>query len=376
MSVPVSVQDGRSGQYRLILVTDSGQTVFENLLESDNTGVSTPITFASAPAANLVVESVTVPDGAVPGQTVAVTYVIRNTGTQPAAAPWSDRIYVDDDTTVSGAATLATVARTFDLAPGESYTVTRDVTLPTNLVDDQYHVMVRADVSGQVFEGGVEGDNDRASLALVLAHPDLLPEQVAHDGGALALSNSQLEVRWKVRNNGTGTTLAGWTDTVWLSLDGTVGSGDIKLGDLVATGPLGAGGIYEGVLTVTLPIDAQGAYKLIVRSDSGGEVVETSAGEANNTATDRPSGRPRALCRPRSERRHRTRADRPGPGARHRRLDRDQPRHRRRSSPRAGSTRSSSRATASTATATTSCSARSRTAAGLAWAKATMPAPT
>src|SRR5690606_35913790 len=37
-------------------------------------------------------------------------------------------------------------------------------------------------------------------------------------------------------------------------------------------------------LTVTLPIEVQGAYKLIVRSDSGGDVVETSAGEANNTA--------------------------------------------------------------------------------------------
>src|SRR5690606_13163838 len=53
VSVPVSVQDGRSGQYRLILVTDAGQTVFENLLEADNTGVSAPITFASAPAPNL-----------------------------------------------------------------------------------------------------------------------------------------------------------------------------------------------------------------------------------------------------------------------------------------------------------------------------------
>src|SRR5690606_34403848 len=55
-------------------------------------------------------------------------------------------------------------------------------------------------------------------------------------------------------------------------------------GDLVAPGPLAPGETYEGMLSVTLPIDAQGAYKLIVRSDSGGQVVETSAGEANNLA--------------------------------------------------------------------------------------------
>src|SRR5690606_31866440 len=122
------------------------------------------------------------------------------------------------------------------------------------------------------------------SLELVLAHPDLVPEEVTHSGGETVLSNSEIEVRWKIRNGGTGTTLGGWTDTVWLSLDDTVGTGDVKLGDLVATEPLAAGSIYEGALTVTLPIEVQGAYKLIVRSDSGGDVVETSAGEANNTA--------------------------------------------------------------------------------------------
>src|SRR5690606_17275648 len=101
----------------------------------------------------------------------------------------------------------------------------------------------------------------------------------------------QLEVRWKIRNGGTGTTLGGWTDEVWLSLDGTVGNGDIKLGELVAAGPLPAGGLYEGVLTVALPIDVKGPYKLIVRSDSGGQVVETSAGEANTSAaTDLVAG--------------------------------------------------------------------------------------
>src|SRR5690606_6494119 len=258
VAVPVSVQDGRSGQFRLILVTDSGRAVFENLSEADNIAASVPITFASAPSANLVVESVTVPEGGVPGQTVEVTYVVRNTGTQSAEAPWSDRIYIDDDETVSGASILATVARNFSLAPGESYEVTQSVTLPVNLGDEDYHIMVRADATGRVFEGGAESDNDKSSLTLVLAHPDLVPEQVQHSGGESALSNTAIEVRWKVRNAGTGATLAGWTDSVWLSLDDTVGTGDIKLGDLVAEGPLASGEVYDGVLTVTLPIDAQG----------------------------------------------------------------------------------------------------------------------
>ena len=287
VSVPVSVQDGRSGQFRLILVTDAGQQVFENLQEADNIGISTPVTFVSAPSPNLVVESVTVPDGAVPGQTVPVTFTVRNNGTRPATAPWTDRIYIDNDTTVSGGTLLASVTRNFDLAAGEAYTIVRDVTLPTSIGDSGYHVIVRADAQSQVFEGGAEADNDLASLELVLSHPDLLPSALAHEGGAVAESNSTFAVRWRITNTGTGTTPGPWTDTLWLSRDNVVGGGDIRLGDLIATGPLAPGETYDGLLNVTLPIDAQDAYRLILRTDSGNALAELSAGEANNQiATD------------------------------------------------------------------------------------------
>ena len=287
VSVPVSVQDGRIGNYRLILVTDAGQTVFENLAEADNTGVSTPIAFTSAPAANLVVESISVPEGGVPGQTVEVTYVIRNTGSEPASAPWADRIYIDSDTTISGASSLATVNRTFDLAPGASYEVKQLVTLPASLGDADYHIMVRSDANNDVFEGGLEADNDRASLSLVLAHPDLVPENLSHDGGPDLVSNTTITVNWAIRNNGSAPTLDGWTDEVWLSLDGAVGAGDIKLGELAALGPLALGATYLGSLDVLLPLAISGNFKLLLRTDGGGRVVELAAGEANNiTATD------------------------------------------------------------------------------------------
>src|SRR5690606_12026083 len=131
---------------------------------------------------------------------------------------------------------------------------------------------------------------DRASLELVLAHPDLVPEEVTHSGGETVLSNSEIEVRWKIRNGGTGTTLGGWTDTVWLSLDDTVGTGDVKLGDLVGSEPHTAGAIYEVAVTETRPIVGQGADKQAVRSDSGRDVVVSSAREANNTAAAHIAG--------------------------------------------------------------------------------------
>ena len=282
VSFDARVQDGRTGSYKLILVTDSGQQVFENLLEADNIAVSTPITLSPAPSANLVVQSVSVPAGAIAGQTVAVTYVVKNTGAVAAAAPWTDTIYFGTDTIVANARNLVSVTRTFALDPGASYTVTQDVTLPTDFADGDSRVLVRTDSGHQVFEAGQEADNDGASAVLGLTHPDLVVSALSGPAGGTAISGSTFDVSWTVRNAGSGTTAAGWTDTVWLSRDGVIGAGDIKLGSVSAIGALAAGATRDAHLTVTLPIDVQGAYKLIVRTDDGDVVAETT-GETNNT---------------------------------------------------------------------------------------------
>src|SRR3546814_20425192 len=89
--------DGRTGDYRLILVTDAGETLFENFAEGDNVALSPPIHFAAAAAADLTVESIIVPEGAVPGETVDVIYVVRHIGSVAATAPWTDRIYRSEE---------------------------------------------------------------------------------------------------------------------------------------------------------------------------------------------------------------------------------------------------------------------------------------
>ena len=283
VSLDARVQDGRTGSYRLILVTDAGGQVFENLQEADNAGVSAPITLSPAPSANLVVDSITVPAGAVAGQQVAVTFVVRNAGTVIASAPWTDRIYFDTNTTVSGARILASIPRTFSLGVGESYSVTHTITVPDDYADGDTRILVRADVNAQVFEAGQEADNDGASAALALTHPDLVVASITGPSGGAAQSGTTFDVRWTVRNDGSGPTLGGWTDTVWLSRDATVGSGDIKLGEVAGLGTLAPGEARDVMLSVTLPIEAQGDYRLLVRTDSNAAIAETSAGESNNT---------------------------------------------------------------------------------------------
>src|SRR3546814_1409656 len=91
-----------------------------------------------------------------------------NTGTAAAAAPWTDRIYIDDDQTISGAATLTSLPRNFNLAPGETYEIRQNVTIPSAYTDGEWRIFVRADAQSQVFEGGLEADNDGMSGVLTL----------------------------------------------------------------------------------------------------------------------------------------------------------------------------------------------------------------
>src|SRR3546814_10962684 len=110
--------DGRTGDYRLILVTDAGETLFENFAEGDNVALSPPIHFAAAAAADLTVASIIVPEGAVPGETVDVLYVVRNLGSVAATAPWTDRLDIDSDAHTTSPRTLTPPPRNFDLPTG------------------------------------------------------------------------------------------------------------------------------------------------------------------------------------------------------------------------------------------------------------------
>ncbi|MCB1151622.1 APHP domain-containing protein, partial [bacterium] len=183
--------------------------------------------------------------------------------------------------TTSGATLLATVVRTFDLAPGESYTGTALVTIPDR-VDGDYTIVARTDHYNQVYESGREDNNQISSSAIItLVHPDLAPSDVTTPG--VIVSGQPADIEWTVTNNGSGAALGSWTDKVWLSRDGALDGGDILLGTFVHDGPLGAGAGYTGSATVDIPLDATGDYQIIVQTDADGDLRELD-GEGDNTA--------------------------------------------------------------------------------------------
>ena len=214
-----------------------------------------------------------------------MSWTVRNAGTGSTQADfWVDRIIAsrddilgDDDDIV-----LASTSPGDTIGVGASFTQTATVSLPFSL-EGEYRLYVRVDANNQVYEGAGEGDNTAfSSLSVVRNTPDLrvtslTPPTTDVIGGPLNLS-------WRVENQGANRTDSNyWYDEVWLSLDPTLGSGDISLGTLYRGNPLNAGEGYDASASFALPASlTAGDYYVIVRTDSTGRVTE-GGGETNNT---------------------------------------------------------------------------------------------
>ena len=91
-------------------------------------------------------------------------------------------------------------------------------------------------------------------------------------------------ITWNVTDKG-ATAAGDWTDSVYLSTDGTVNAGDLLLGRVIHTGGLAGGASYTGSLTATFPA-AAGTYEVVVVTDSTDAVPDTN--RANNVGASSP----------------------------------------------------------------------------------------
>jgi hypothetical protein len=87
-----------SGAYYVIVETDSRNEVWENGSENDNTATATT-QLTLPPPADLIVQNVTVPGAAVPGQSITVSYTLANVGVNAAVGQVQNAVYMSADQT-------------------------------------------------------------------------------------------------------------------------------------------------------------------------------------------------------------------------------------------------------------------------------------
>lgn len=282
------------GTYRVVVTTDSGNNVFENTGENNNTSIDdTDLLISQSPYPNLVVSSITAPPTASSEQNIELEWVVSNTGlASTSALGWIDRVYLSSNATFDSTDTLLTsVPNASFLAAGDSYAQTATIRLPQGL-QGQYYFVVVTDAYNHVFEyappASAENDNVSISDAIDITltpPPDFVVSSVS--APLVAFSGELTSVSWIVRNQGSGTNnnQQSWIDDVWLSTDPTLGANDVLLGSFARQGILAPGASYSQTVNVRLPVGISGNYYFIVRTDANNQVYE-DAFEANNTTAD------------------------------------------------------------------------------------------
>jgi subtilase family serine protease/protocatechuate 3,4-dioxygenase beta subunit len=280
----ITISGNVTGDRYLIFVTDYYTNYYYNNQqgetdETDNTYVL-PISL-SAP--DLIISDATAPSIGIVNGAVDVSWQVKNQGTVPAPADWSDYIYLSTDATLSFNDIFITsesiTSQTPLLADG-SYTISRSINLP-NVTAGNYYLIFRADGSQQQGETN-ESNNDRA-VAITIGSPDLIVyEANVPESGALGAT---VNVAWTVTNQGDVAAPADWSDYIYWSSDDTYDSSDTLITTVAAAfqTPVAAGGSYTQTQTITLPnkINFVGDGYLIFRADG-----DNLQGETNNNNND------------------------------------------------------------------------------------------
>src|SRR5262249_3490353 len=141
VTVPAAMEPTSSDQ--LLIRTDVNNQQPEN--DDSNNELAVPIT-VSAP--DLVVTDFQAPSSGVPGQPFQVSWTVKNQGSVTAYGDWNDYVYISSNSQYyyygSAILTQPTGDKT-PLAPGESYTVTTNVTVPSYYSGGRYYLFLYAD---------------------------------------------------------------------------------------------------------------------------------------------------------------------------------------------------------------------------------------
>lgn len=112
---------------------------------------------------DLTVTEITVPTISSPGMSFNVGWTGKNIGEANAIGEfgnWYDFVYISEDTNIDNSDTfLEDGTMTNPLAPGDSYSQSKSVTIPSNIVTGDYYILVKTD-----FFGGVTESNENNNI--------------------------------------------------------------------------------------------------------------------------------------------------------------------------------------------------------------------
>ena len=174
-SVNVVIPSGLSGPYYLLVLADSGASMFEYLGYNDSLGWTENPLLINLPApSDLAATGVTLsPATGVPGASATITWSVVNSSSNTIPATWSDEIYLSTNQVWDLSAVPVATATHSGLAPYAGYTNSWTGPLPA-LTPGTYYAIVRTDTRDTVNELTLT-NNTAASAATINLDVPVLP---------------------------------------------------------------------------------------------------------------------------------------------------------------------------------------------------------
>jgi len=148
--------------------------VFEGDQEGNNATVTaTPLLIEQPPPSDLVVDSINVPQSAMAGDTVHLTWAVSNVGVNAANGTWSDTAYLSADNIWDiGDRPIGRFTFSGTVQPGEAYNGFLDANLPP-ATPGSYRVIVRSDIFDDILESQELNNTTTSADLLKVSVPDL-----------------------------------------------------------------------------------------------------------------------------------------------------------------------------------------------------------
>ena len=250
----------------------------EYVCEGDNTYnnylVSELLNVSLSPYPDFVVSYVSMPEEAMAGSSITLSYTVENRGTRATFSSeyWLDKIYISSEPQFNeyNATLLTTVRKSGVIDVNSLYTETVEVPINANIATGQY-IYIMPDANDDVFEYVYENNNlyQTSLLNVVLYDCDL--EAVSVTCPDDLSWGTSVNFSYEVRNNGTKpTTALQYNNIIYLSTDESVDAGDIELKGILGK-KLNGGDSQSENVNITIPYGFIGNAYILLVADAGGK---------------------------------------------------------------------------------------------------------
>ncbi|MCX6270606.1 MAG: cohesin domain-containing protein [Bacteroidetes bacterium] len=287
-SVTVSIPNGFSGNYYLLMETDYAHQnpdvdLNNNVVcKEDISGLPKPIWITLTPPSNLVISDFSVPTPVKSGQPANIKWSVHNTGTGITTVnSWSDKIFLSTNPVVNYQDyLLGTVIHNGVVGADGSYSDSISVTIPSTY-QGYYYVIIKTDFNNAVYESNEE-DNTRSEVIQVIKPLpcDLVISSLT--APSIAICGDTVNVGWEIANNSVNPVSGFMKQGVYLSNDQVFDNRDVLIGFIYESVQIPPQGSINQSVAIEIPGVTIGNYYLMVKADILNNIPELN--ENNNLA--------------------------------------------------------------------------------------------